>query len=236
MEGFSYNNIFETKGIEYILIITFLIMIIPFWIIINKKASIKKQIQKAFGILSSSILRIPQGIFYSKNHTWTFLEKSGDASVGLDDLLLHLTGEVRFRNLINPGNFIKKGDLLADIEQGGKLLQIYSPISGSITRTNSTLYDNPELPNEDPYGKGWLYKIKPSDWIAETESYYLAEGAIVWAKKELERFKDFLAVSLKKYSPETPMLILQDGGELCDKPLSELPDEVWKDFQKSFLN
>jgi glycine cleavage system H protein len=236
MDGFSYYNIFETKGIEYIIIITFLIMIIPFWIIINKKALIKKQIKKAFEILSTGILKIPQGIFYSNNHTWTFLEKSGNAAVGLNDLLLHLTGEVSFRNLRNPGNFVKKGDLLAAIEQDGKLLQIYSPISGSITKTNTTLYDSPELLNDDPYGKGWVYKIKPSAWIEETESYYLAEGAVVWVKKELERFKDFLAVSLKKYSPETSMVILQDGGELCDKPLSELPEEVWKDFQKSFLN
>ena len=68
------------------------------------------------------------------------------------------------------------------------------------------------------------------------DSYYLAEEAIDWSKKELERFKDFLAVSMKKYSPETSMVILQDGGELCDQPLSELPDEVWQDFQKSFLN
>ena len=41
---------------------------------------------------------------------------------------------------------------------------------------------------------------------------------------------------MKKYSPETSMLMLQDGGELIDRPLSELPDEVWQDSQKSFLN
>jgi hypothetical protein len=50
------------------------------------------------------------------------------------------------------------------------------------------------------------------------------------------RFKDFMAESMKKQSPETTMMIMQDGGELCDRPLSELPDEVWQDFQKSFLN
>jgi glycine cleavage system H protein len=236
MDGFSYNNIFETKGIEYLIIITFLVLIIPFWIIINRKATIKKQIQKAFGILSSNILRVPQGIFYSRNHTWTHLEKSGNAAVGLDDLLLHLTGEVKFRYLKKPGNFINKGELLADIVQNNKLLQIFSPISGRISDTNTTLLDNPGILNEDPYGEGWIYKIKPSDWISETDSYFMAEGAIAWLKTELERFKDFLADSLKRYSPETTTVILQDGGELCDKPLSELPDEVWRDFQKSFLN
>ena len=109
MDGFSYNNIFETKGIEYIIIIAFLVLIIPFWIIINKQAGLKGRYKKAFGILTAGILRIPQGMFYSKNHTWAHLEKSGIAKVGLDDFLLHITGEVKFSNLKNPGDIINKG-------------------------------------------------------------------------------------------------------------------------------
>jgi glycine cleavage system H protein len=236
MDGFSYNNIFETKGIEYLIIIAFLLLIIPFWIVINKQTGMTKQLKKTIGILSSGILRIPQGLFYNNNHTWTHLEKSGNAKVGLDDLLLHLTGEVKFINLKKPGNFINKGEVLADIDQNGKLLQIHSPISGRIMKTNTLLYDNPGVLNEDPYGEGWVYQIKPSEWIEDTSSYYFAEAAVEWARKELERFKDFLAFTLKKHSSESSMVVLQDGGELRDRPLSELPDEVWRDFQKYFLN
>jgi glycine cleavage system H protein len=236
MDGFSYNNIFETKGIEYLIIITFLVIIIPFWIIINKQSGIRRQIEKAIGGLSAGILRIPLGLFYTKNHTWTHLETSGAAKVGLDDFLMHITGEVKFSNLKNAGNFINKGELLADIDQNGKLLQIYSPISGTIINTNTLLHESPGIVSEDPYGKGWICKIKPSEWISETSSYYLADSAIAWSKKELERFKDFLAVSMNKYSPEVSMVILQDGGELRDQPLSDLPVEIWQDFQKSFLN
>jgi glycine cleavage system H protein len=236
MDGFTYNNIFDTKGLEYLIIIAFLVLIIPFWLLINRQSKITRHIKRAFGNLSATILRIPQGLFYSKYHAWTFMEKSGNARVGLDDLLLHLTGDVKIRDLKKPGNIISKGELIIDIDQNGKVLQICSPISGRIMDTNKTLFDNPGVLVEDPYGRGWIYKIKPSEWIAETSSYYLAEGAVTWLKTELERFKDFLAVSMKKYSPETSMVILQDGGELCDNPLSELPDEVWRDFQKSFLN
>jgi glycine cleavage system H protein len=236
MDGFSYNNIFDTKGMEYLIIIAFLIMIIPFWIIINRQSRITGQIKMAFGILSAGILRIPQGLFYSKNHTWTHLERSGNARVGLDDLLLHITGDVKLNYLRNSGETIKKGDLLAEINQNGKTLKISSPVSGEIVDTNPKMDDSPKLLNEDPYGEGWIFTIKPSKWVSETNSYYLAEEAIAWSRKELIRFKDFLAVSMEKYSPETSMVILQDGGELCDNPLSELPDEVWQDFQKSFLN
>jgi glycine cleavage system H protein len=236
MDGFSYNNIFETKGIEYLIIIMFLLLIIPFWLIINRKAGSTGKIRNAIGVLSSGILRIPQGVFYSRFHTWAYLEISGIARVGMDDLLQHITGEVKFRNLKTPGSFINKGELLAEIDQNGKSLQIFSPISGEIMCTNQMLIEEPAILNEDTFGKGWIYRIKPTKWIAETSNCFLAEEAVSWSIKELERFKDFIALSTARFSPETSMVILQDGGELSDRPLSELPNEVWQDFQKSFLD
>jgi glycine cleavage system H protein len=235
MDGFSYNNIFETKGIEYLIIIAFLCLIIPFWIIINRR-TVKMHVKNAIGSLSAALLRIPKGLYFSSTHTWAFLERSGNAKVGLDDFLLHITGEIRFANLKHKGDFIFKGELMARIDQDGKALSISCPVSGKIMGVNPGILDNPGIVNEDPYEKGWLYLIQPTDWVEETSSYYLSENAVSWTKREMERFKDFLAESMRKHSPDTSMLILQDGGELCDKPLSELPGEVWHDFQKSFLN
>lgn len=236
MDGFSYSNIFETKGIEYLAILAFFAILIPFWIILNKQAKGKKRVQKLIGTLSPGMLRIPQGLFFSRNHTWTHLEKSGIAKVGLDDLLIRVTGEVKVINHAKPGDAISKGDLLAEIDHNGKLLRIFSPISGEIQTANSLLHEQPEILNEDPFRKGWIYQVKPSDWIRETRSYYLAGEATNWMTKELIRFKDFLVVSIGKNSMETPGIILQDGGELPDHTLAELPNELWQDFQKDFLS
>ncbi len=235
MEGFSYNNIFDTKGIEYLVIIAFLLSIIPFWIIINKPGIVSR-IKKSLGIFSASTLRVPAGLFYSRNHTWAHLEKSGTARVGLDDFILHVTGEVSLGSLLKPGDTIKKGELLASIDHNGKLLNIFSPVTGTITGTNTGLCQEPDALMEDPYGKGWIYKIKPTQWIEETSNYYLADDAVAWAKMEVERVKEFVAVSSAKYSTNSKFAVLQDGGELFDNPLSELPDEVWHDFQKTFLS
>lgn len=236
MDGFTYFNIFQTKGIEYLVIIAFLLLMIPFWVIINKRAQIAGSIRKAYGILTMDILKIPKGLFFSKNHTWTHLEKSGSARVGLDDLLLHITGDVKLRFLKNPDDLINKGDFLAEIDQQGKLLRIFSPISGKILVTNSLLAEEPGMLNGDPYGEGWICKIQPSNWVDETKVCYLAEDAVKWSTKELERFKDFMIMSMVKYSPEPSMIILQDGGELSDKTLSSMPGEIWQDFQKEFLD
>ena len=63
-----------------------------------------------------------------------------------------------------------------------------------------------------------------------------AEKATNWLTKELERFRDFLPMSMEKHSPELSMVALQDGGELIDNTLSDLPNEVWQDFQGEFLD
>ncbi len=236
MEGFSYNNIFETKGIEYLAIIAFFAILIPFWLLLNKQVKNKKQPQKSLGSLSPNSLQIPQGLFFSRFHTWTHLERSGVAKVGLDDLLVHITGEVKFSRILDSGERIKKGDFLGEIVQNDKRLKIYSPISGEIVEANSLLAKNPELLNEDPYQKGWMYKIKPTSWVADTQSYFLAEDASFWARQELVRFKDFLAESIVKYSSDPTSVVLQDGGELRDQPLSELSNEVWQDFQQEFMS
>jgi glycine cleavage system H protein len=235
MDGFTYNNIFETKGIEYVAIVVFFAILIPFWLLLNRQIRISKEIQKVLGTLTAKALIVPQGIFFNKDHTWTHLDKAGLARVGMDDFLLHLTGKVTVKKLKTPGEVIKKGDFLAEIEHEGKSLKIHSPISGEIVDNNQTLISNPDLLNKDPYLKGWMYKIKPSRWIAETSSFYLAEEATNWSAKEIERFKDFLAASVERYTEDPSHLVLQDGGELIDHPLSELPTEVWQDFEHRFL-
>lgn len=235
MDGFSYSNIFETKGIEYLVVIAFFAILIPFWIILNRKSKVSKPFHKALGVLTANLLRVPQGLFYSKTHTWTHLEVSGIAKVGLDDLLYHIIGDVKFNNLKKTGEKVQKGEVLAEIDRNGKRLNVLSPISGEIARVNPMLNEDSLAISQDPYGKGWVYMIRPTNWIAETSSYYLAEAASNWLSMELLRFKDFLAMSMKRYSAEPALITLQDGGELCDNTLAELPSEVWHDFQKEFL-
>ncbi len=84
--------------------------------------------------------------------------------------------------------------------------------------------------------KGWMYKVKPSGWIAETNSCYVAEDAAKWMGEELEKFKVFLSGPKGQLSSESAGLVLQDGGELIDHTLSELPADVWRNFQDDFLN
>lgn len=237
MEGFSLVDIYDTKGTEYLFVIAYLILFIVFTRVVSNPGKVLREIKDVVSTLSVKILRIPQGIYFNKNHTWAHLGESGSARVGLDDFLQHVIGNLQLSGLKSPGDPIKKGELLAEIEQDGKQLKVYSPLSGVVQETNEMLSDNPELINADPYEKGWLYQIKPSNWMKETSSCLLAEKATEWSQKELTRFKDFLSMgAMRKFSSEPAMQMLQDGGEIRDHVMSELPEEVWNDFQEEFLN
>ena len=236
MDGFSYVNIFDTKGIEYLVIIAFLLLLVPFWLILNRQANLNRQMKKVLGILSEKTLQFPMGVFHHPSHTWTFLERSGIAKVGLDDLMLHILGDIHIRYLKNPGEQVTKGERITQIEQGNKTLEVYSPVSGSILQTNELIVKDDQVLSRDPYGQGWLYRIKPAHWISDTYSCYMAEDTTEWMHQELSRYKDFLAKKAAVYSDNPALTVLQDGGELADASLSGFPAELWSDFQQEFLD
>jgi len=235
MDGFLYVNLFDTKGIEYIIIIAFLLLIIPFWSLLNRPLKIRSGIRNAFSSLSSSLLSVPQGVFISNNHTWTHMLRSGNARVGIDNLLINLTGDVEVKMLRKPGTRVNKGEELSVIEREGRKLTILSPVSGELTDINPALQSDPSLLQEDPYGKGWICAVRPTAWKAEISGFHLAEEANTWLKNELARIRDFMAVTVNKYNPESSTVALQDGGELAEYPLASLPKEAWDDFQAEFL-
>jgi len=234
MNGFTYHNIFETKGIEYLVVIAFLLLLILFWIMLTKRATRSHRVQKTAMRLSEKSLKIPQGILFNRNHTWTYLTMSGIARVGLDDLLMHITGDVRFSGVRESGEKVKKGEFLTEITQDGKTLRVFSPISGEIVSANPVLKQDPALVYEDPYCAGWMYKIRPSNWTEDTRSCFLAGEATSWFGMELQRLRDFLAGTAAS-DPEG-RLVLQDGGEITDQPLSGMSSEVWNHFQHDFLD
>jgi glycine cleavage system H protein len=236
MEGFTYTDIFATKGIEYLIIVGFFLVLVPFWMLLTKKSAPHAEIKTASKVLNSGTVNMPQGIFFSRYHTWAYLEKLGEAKIGLDDLLLHLTGKVNVVLFKNRGEIIKKGELLAQVHYNGNNLQVLAPVTGEIIKSNDLILKNPSVIKDDPYQQGWIYALKPLNWKTDIDSCFLAEDATNWAIDELHRFKEFLAVAASKTVTEPAQLVMQDGGEITENVLTLFPQEVWKDFQENFLS
>lgn len=235
MEEFTFVNLFDTKGIEYIIIIAFLLMIIPFWFLLNRPLKLQGREARHSLPLSASLNAVPQGLHFSKNHTWAHLLKSGDARIGVDSLLVSLTGQANLKMLKEPGSNVSRGEVLSEISMGGKRLTIVSPISGTVIGQNKSLIEDPSLLHDDPYGKGWVCAIRPADWFAEIPGFTVSVGATAWFRSELERIKEFMATAVTKTGNEASVIYLQDGGEPAGNLLASMPPEVWQDFQEKFL-
>ena len=106
---------------------------------------------------------------YSKEHEWAKVE--GDlVLVGISDFAQNSLHEITYVEVSEAGTTVDINGECGLIESMKASSEIYSPIGGEITEVNSALEDAPELVNESPYEKGWLYKIKPSNLEADLES------------------------------------------------------------------
>jgi glycine cleavage system H lipoate-binding protein/ABC-type phosphate transport system substrate-binding protein len=179
---------------------------------------------------------IPGGIYFGKTHSWAFMKKNGSVKIGIDDFLQHITGKITRVELKSTGEKVKKGELLLSIIRKGKLLNIYSPISGTIIEVNKNLETNSSLLNSSPYSDGWVYLIEPTNWGLEIQYLLIAERYKEALKDEFMRLKDFFTTLIKSNSNDFAYVTMQDGGELLDNPLAELEPEVWDDFQTKFID
>ncbi len=107
-------------------------------------------------------MKLPRNFRYTEEHEW-ILVKGDEATVGITDYAQGELGDVVFIEVPSVGTSFKKGDVVASIEAVKTVAEVYSPVSGIITTVNEKLDDTPEAINEDPYGKGWIFKVKLSD-------------------------------------------------------------------------
>jgi len=105
---------------------------------------------------------VPDTLRYRESHEW-IVPDTESASVGITDHAQHELTDVVFVDLPQVGRKVSAGDQVAVIESVKAASDIYAPVSGEITEVNEALNSEPALINTDPYGKGWLFKIKPND-------------------------------------------------------------------------
>jgi glycine cleavage system H lipoate-binding protein len=191
---------------------------------------------EAIEAFSEEVVVVPMGLYFDKSHSWAFRRKDGTIRVGIDDFLQHLTGKITKVEMKEPGIKIRKGDHLCSIIRKGKVLHIYSPITGTILEVNEKLKSNSVLLNSGPYSDGWIYVIEPVNWELELQYLTVAERFKANLKDEFQRFKDFMDSAIKSISPDFACSILQDGGSFVDHPLAELGPDVWDDFQTKFID
>ncbi|RME20488.1 MAG: glycine cleavage system protein GcvH [Deltaproteobacteria bacterium] len=107
-------------------------------------------------------MSVPSDLKYTESHEWVRID--GDvATVGITDFAQDQLGDVVFVDMPEVGAVVSKGDSIAEVESTKTVSDIYAPLSGTIEAVNENLDGNEELVNKEPYGEGWLFRIKLSD-------------------------------------------------------------------------
>jgi glycine cleavage system H protein len=107
-------------------------------------------------------MNIPENLKYTKDHEW--IKVDGDvATVGITDYAQNELGDIVFVEIETEGENLDKEEVFGTVEAVKTVSDIFMPISGEVAEVNSKLEDSPEIVNKDPYGEGWLIKVKIGD-------------------------------------------------------------------------
>ncbi len=106
---------------------------------------------------------IPSDLKYTKSHEWVSDNENGTITVGITDHAQELLGDLVFVELPEVGKELDAEEACAVVESVKAASDIYAPVAGEVTEVNEALEDQPELINSDPYGEGWLFKMKVAD-------------------------------------------------------------------------
>lgn len=107
-------------------------------------------------------MNIPQNLLYTPEHEWISI--NGDtATVGITDYAQHELGEIVFVDVDSVGKVLAQKDQFGSLEAVKTVAELYMPVGGEVTEVNDQLTDHPELVNNDPYGEGWIIKVKVTD-------------------------------------------------------------------------
>jgi len=177
-------------------------------------------------------LRVPEGIFFARSHTWLSLFPSGKVRMGIDDFIANLLDRAEITLIKNPGDQVAKGEPILVLSENGQALTVRSPISGVIVSTNARLEEIHDLKHADLFSDGWAYTFRPTR-PAELRGLLIGNETRSWMAEELGRLRDFFAGAIANgvLAPSA----LQDGGAPAPGALLHLGPEVWKRFEQQFL-
>ncbi len=105
---------------------------------------------------------IPADLRYTKSHEWMRTLPDGTIEIGITDHAQQSLGDLVFVEVPEAGRRLAAGDSCAVVESVKAASDVYSPLAGDVTAGNPSLAAQPELINRDPYGEGWILRIKPS--------------------------------------------------------------------------
>jgi glycine cleavage system H lipoate-binding protein len=228
MEGFSFVDIYATKGIEYLIVIGFLATFVFFWKYMSPRAG-----ESAAGRVPPEVVewfRVPRGLHFHQGHSWAKEGRDGIAIVGLDDFAQKFVGRVESVDLPSVGSKLAQGEKGWTLRVGSRDIPMLSPIDGEVVAINEEAVRSPGIVNEDPFGMGWLLKIRPERFAANRTGLLSDRLAMRWTEETLHGLRLAMGGSLGPLYQDggTTLPVHQDGGTPVAGIARALYGEDWE--------
>jgi len=228
MESFKYVDLFATKGIEYIFIVGFLLILVVYWRYLNKPimTAAKPPINK----IKTSLVdwfSIADDYYYHQGHTWAAPEDKNTIRVGVDDFAQKLVGKASKLDLPKIGAKLDQGETGWKMTIDSKTISMLSPVSGEVIAVNQKVLDDPDLINREPYKNGWLFKVKTQKLQTNLKNLLSGKLAKAWMEDTVDRVGGSLTAQ--------GGLVMQDGGQMISGFAREIDPEHWDEFAADFF-
>ena len=169
---------------------------------------------------------LAEDFYYHDGHTWAKPEYGGRVRVGVDDFAQKLIGKLSRVELPNIGQELKQGEVGFQVRRNGEVAKLLSPMDGIVANVNDSLRNQPDLVNQSPYEKGWLFTIEPTKLRKNLKGLYYDKEARHFIHEEKEKLFAMANDDLK---------VAADGGVSVEDISHELEGKNWAKFVKTFL-
>ena len=231
MEGFSFVDIYATKGIEYLIAAVFFFGFLSLQLYILTSAPGRGKTRGLHPGLPA-LFRVPEGYDFHQGHTWMKADHTSPnrerlVKVGLDDFAQKLIGKVDAIDLPAVGSRLTQGDRGWSLMVDSVEIPMLSPVDGEVVAVNQEVLRSPEILSRDPYGAGWLLKVKSDRLAADTRNLLSGKVARAWMETSLE--------NLHPVRHEALGPVLQDGGIPLEGIARVLGGDQWVELAKAHL-
>jgi glycine cleavage system H protein len=230
MHAQDFLSGYSAKLLEYGLAVTYLVLFVGFWRFVQAGKKAPEQAMEREPELvrapAAGWFSVPGEVSLHPGHTWARMEADGTVAVGLDDLGHRLVGAFDRVELPRPGDQVEQGAAAVTLDAAGKRIGLLSPVDGEVVAANPAMAAAADGQAE-PYGQGWLFKVRPSRWARNAAQLLRGDAARSWVEEQAR-------ILSARLSPE-PVPMLQDGGAPVHGIAREIDPEHWDVIAREFF-
>ena len=223
MDAGATQDLFATKGIEYLIVIAYLIVLVGFWRLLKKPVPgeqmlttlVESRPVQAAVRLVGGWFDLPEDRRYHQGHAWVRAQGGEVHRVGLDDFAQQLLGPPDTIELPSAGTELRQGQRGWTVVIDGERFDMLSPLDGEVVAVNSATAESPEVVCTDPYGQGWLLDVRVRPPAASLNNLLDGRVARTWMETVVERVRAASAGNLGSALPDGGLPVAGFGRALA---------------------